>query len=95
MVTSTCPWCYKTWGFRNLSDVESLRLARRIFWQSAAVAFIRPRPPGQASALVGAKGTELACRNCDGLVRVCPNCDKAHRWLNAQLLECGCRYSFL
>jgi len=93
----TCPWCGRVAGYRDLTSAESSRLERRIFWQSlvlSAADAVR-HPIGYVPALVGAKGRERRCRGCEELVRICPKCDKVHRWLNAGLLTCECGAAFL
>jgi len=84
-------------GYRTLSQAESSRLARRIFWQSfvlSATDIVR-HPLAFVPALVGAKGREMCCEYCERLVRICPGCDGAHRWLHAGLLACECGMTFL
>lgn len=92
-----CPWCGEVAGWRNPSGAEANALLWRIAWQSTVLSFVDAtrHPLGYVPALVGAKGRELACRSCAGIVRVCPACDTPHRWLDARLLACTCGRMFL
>ena len=87
----SCPWCRGTAGYRDLTAAESGRLLPRLLVQSLVLGASDAlrRPHLWASALVGASGAEVACRDCARVVRVCPRCDTVTRWLSAALETCA------
>ena len=92
-----CPWRGCTVGYRDLTRAESRKLLPQIVWQSivsgAYNAVLHPQTYIEA---LQTHGSEMCCRCCNNVVRICPNCDNFTRWINASMLTCrSCETVFM
>jgi hypothetical protein len=97
MDTWPCPYCDRSEGYRNLTVGEELKRVPANFFHTAisGVYNLVYNPRVFVAALMTPTG-DSRCVGCSKVVRICPNCDKSYRWINAGTLECtNCQTAFM
>jgi hypothetical protein len=94
-----CPWCHAAAGFRDLTSRESMRVMGLTLAQGTVYGALRALK-GDIDYFLGlvTSGSEVCCRACNRVVRVCPKCDGVSRWINADIQACkveGCEQVFV
>lgn len=98
-----CPWCHTNAGFRDLTGRESMRLMALNLAQGAYFGALRAWKAlrdGDISYFEGlaTPGSEVCCRACNRVVRVCPRCGGVSEWVSADVQICrteGCDQVFV
>jgi hypothetical protein len=92
-----CPWCHRKAGYRNLTGRESMRVIGKSLLQGTYLGVLRTmkRDFTYFEGLV-TSGSEVCCRACNHMVRVCPKCSTVSQWINADVQTCdNCEQVFV
>jgi len=92
-----CPWCKKTSGYRSLTVTEEIkRVPVNLAHSAVSGVFNLVRRPDRFIRSLLTPTGEFCCHHCGKVVRVCPNCEKAVRWINSLAMVCtGCGTAFI
>lgn len=92
-----CPYCSSPTGYRHLTSREELARVPANFARTAVTgAYNLVRNPRLFVSALTTPTAEFKCRNCEQIVRICPNCDKPYRSATAAMLTCTeCENGFM